>query len=373
MDSIPFESQNDWFESAPVAPRRSPRRSPLLSRVDRARYRTRHRGLAFLLGAYMEMWYRMVKPGIYPGRHELELLHRSFEDLLAADLDNVEAGRYPRDLLFSMPLGTYLRTLPEAILDQPRIYQRARRGRFDDLPASVSPESYPAYYCRNFHWQTDGWLSRRSARLYDISVELLFGGVADVMRRMALPPVVDGVRNVARPRVLDIACGTGRFLASLGRALPRGELVGVDLSPFYVAHARQETPAHANMQFMVENAESMSFDDGAFDAATSVFLFHELPKDVRRRVMREAYRVLRPGARFVICDAAQLEGSGPLRCFLERFPEIYHEPYFKGYLRDDLETALERCGFQVERSEMHFVSKVVVARRPVTPRRESMS
>ena len=29
------------------------------------------------------------------------------------------------------------------------------------------PERYPAYYLQNFHYQTDGWLSKDSARLYD--------------------------------------------------------------------------------------------------------------------------------------------------------------------------------------------------------------
>ena len=51
------------------------------------------------------------------------------------------------------------------------------------------PERYPAYYLQNFHYQTDGWLSKDSARLYDFQVETLFLGSADTRRRQALPYV----------------------------------------------------------------------------------------------------------------------------------------------------------------------------------------
>src|SRR4029079_18388025 len=112
-----------------------------------------------------------------------------FEALMARDLANVEAGLYPRRLLFQMPVATYARLLPALLGDLPRVAERARRRDFRDLPAEVDLEVYPPYYRRNFHWQTDGYLSRRSAELYYLGVELLFGGTADVMRRQVIPPI----------------------------------------------------------------------------------------------------------------------------------------------------------------------------------------
>ena len=98
--------------------------------------------------------------------------------------------------------------------------------------------------------------------------------------------------------------------------------------------------------------------------ATSVFLFHELPADARRRVMREAWRVLKPGGRFVVCDSAQLADSADIADALYSFPATYHEPYYKSYLRDDLAAVMDECGFEVETSVPHLVSKVVVGRKP---------
>merc|ERR1711966_56213 len=77
------------------------------------------------------------------------------------------------------------------------------------------PERYPAYYLQNFHYQTDGWLSADSARLYDFQVETLFLGSADTMRRRALPYIADFMRNrdASTTKHLDVASGTGRFLS----------------------------------------------------------------------------------------------------------------------------------------------------------------
>ncbi len=344
----------------------SPAWLPSLGSVDRVAYTAQQRSLALSLGIGGRLWSQVLSPSQSPPSSASVLeLKRRFDDLIECDLANVENGAYPRELLYQFPLTEYLSRLPEAIADVPRFLWRSYFGDAGDVPRDEVGADYPEYYLRTFHWQTDGWLSSRSARLYDASVEFLFGGTADVMRRMAIPPITAMARRRRRPlRVLDIGCGTGRFLRQLSRALPSAHLYGLDLSKHYLAAARQAFADDANASFVVENAESLPFANRYFDAVTSVFMFHELPKKVRRTVCKEAHRVLAPGGRFVICDSAQLSDSEEIEDILTSFPKSYHEPFYRGYLNDDLAELLSASGFEVTGEGSHLVSKVVVAQKP---------
>lgn len=343
---------------------------------DRVVYPAQQRGLAMSLGVGGRLVSTLLAPTApLPSAASVRELRRRFDALIEEDLANVEAGHYPRELLYQFPLAEYLSRLPQALTEMPRFLWRSYRGNFADVPVGDGAGRYPDYYLRTFHWQTDGWLSTRSARLYDASVEFLFGGTADVMRRMAIPPVTAMRGGAARRRgegplrILDIGCGTGRFLSQLGRALPDAQLYGLDLSRHYLAEARRRFAPGQDVSFVVENAETLPFASDYFDVVTSVFMFHELPKPVRRRVVREARRVLAPGGRLVICDSAQFSDSAAIEDVLLGFPRSYHEPFYRGYLSDDLAELVRDCGLAVVESRPHLVSKVVVGEKRRASRR----
>jgi len=339
----------------------------MLSRLDRLAYRSQH--LGFLINAtVMQEAARLItrtpRPHVEPA--QLRALLRRRDELHARDLANVEAGYYPRELLFDIPLRRYARAFPRLVADTPRVVRRMREGNYKDIP-TVDKERFPAYYRRNFHWQTDGYFSEHSAEVYELGVELLFRGTADVMRRQIIPPITKLVREVGgadRVRLLDVACGTGRTLHQIARAHPTMRLWGVDLSPAYVRIARQRLADVAECAVAVENGEHLPFADGAFDVVTSVYLFHELPRNARRNVVREMFRVVRPGGLVVIEDSAQLVESAAIASALREFPREFHEPFYADYLEDDLAGILREVGFAVTAVEPHLVAKVVVARRP---------
>ncbi len=350
----------------PLDPRRRDRNLAfMVSALSRTRYLARQRGLALSMGLVGR-----VMSALAPRRHPappagaIDALWRRFDELLRKDLDNAERGIYPRALLHDFSIAELVTTLPLALADLPRTLARVRRGDHDDLPDGIDRARYPQYYLRNFHWQTDGWFSERSARLYDFSVDVLFGGTTDAMRRMSLPPLVTALAGRPAPRVLDVACGTGQFLGQLHRAVPGARLVGVDLSAPYLSRARARLAAIPDVGLLVENAEALPFADGTFDAVSCIFLLHELPRDVRRRVVGELRRVLVPGGTLVVCDSAQLHDSPDLRFFLEAFPRTYHEPYYKSYLLDPLEGLLDETGFEGVEARPWFVAKIASGRKP---------
>jgi ubiquinone/menaquinone biosynthesis C-methylase UbiE len=338
----------------------------MLSRLDRFAYHSQH--LSFLINAtVMQEAARLVTRTPRPviPTSEVRALMRRREELHTRDLANVDAGLYPRELLFDIPFRRYARALPRLALDTPRIARRMKRGDYADIPA-VDKERFPAYYRRAFHWQTDGYFSEHSAEVYELGVELLFRGTADVMRRQIIPPITRFVRaagGAERVKLLDVACGTGRTLHQLSRAHPALRLWGIDLSPAYVRLARRRLADVHEVSLATENAEQLPFADKTFDVATSVYLFHELPRNARRNVVREMHRVVRPGGLVVIEDSAQLAESAEIESALRQFPREFHEPFYAQYLEDDLAVVLAEEGFEIEAVEPQLVAKVVVARR----------
>ncbi len=292
-------------------------------------------------------------------------------ELLEVDWQDAQKGIYPHSLLFDNPWSDFFRYYPLVWLDMPAIWQRLQQKQYQTFAPEIDKEDYPPYYLQNFHHQTDGYLSDQSANLYDLQVELLFNGAADAMRRRILEPLQLGLEKFEeiRPqqiRVLDLACGTGRTLKQIRATLPKASLFGIDLSPAYLRKANQllsENPGELP-QLLQAKAEELPYLDNYFHGLSCVFTFHELPPEVRQRVIEEAFRVIKPGGVFVICDSIQALDFPELTPMMENFPAIFHEPYYRHYITDNLTERFEKAGFENVVIANHFVSKYWVAYKP---------
>ncbi|MEM7449113.1 MAG: class I SAM-dependent methyltransferase [Myxococcota bacterium] len=337
-----------------------------ISRARKTIYELGHRTMISQSNLAQRVLRSLIGINEIPPQSTIDEVERRIQALLQRDLSNVEAGYYPESLLTQMPVLEYLSRAPEMILDLPRVIRRMQSNDYKDLPEQVPLEGYPPYYRRTFHWQTGGYLSRHSARIYDLSVEFLFAGLADVMRRQIIPPLHEALRSSQassdRPRrLLDVACGTGRTLSQIRLALPETRLYGIDLSPYYLDESRSKLDA--SISLTAGNAEEMPYRDDYFDAVSCVYLFHELPRNARRKVLGEILRILRPGGTLVVEDSAQLAESAELVHAFEGFSRDFHEPFYQDYVRDNLDELVEECGFELVSSEPHYVAKVVVARK----------
>lgn len=303
----------------------------------------------------------------------LERIRQRFDQLLEVDWQDAERGVYPKSLLFDNPWEDFFLYYPLIWLEMPQMWERNKQKRHQEFSKEVETKGYPSYYLQNFHHQTNGYLSDLSANLYDLQVEILFSGSADPMRRRILAPLKRGLQafnTVVLPqqlRVLDVACGTGRTLKLIRSALPQASLFGTDLSPAYLRKANQllsQIPGELP-QLLQANAEELSYLDNYFHAVTCVFLFHELPAAVRQRVIEQCFRVTQPGGTFIICDSIQVSDSPEFLPAMENFHETFHEPYYKNYITDDLVERLETAGFRNIKTEIHLMSKYLIAHKLV--------
>lgn len=304
----------------------------------------------------------------------LQMLQERIQILLDADWADAEKNVYPKQALFENRWDDFFRYYPELWLDLPKIWDRASNKRHQDFSEGVDTTGYPAYYVQNFHHQTDGYFSDISANMYDLQVEVLFNGTAAPMRRRILAPLkqhlmsmpVDTSATPQPRKVLDIACGTGNSLQLINQAMPNVSLYGVDLSPAYLRKANENLAnikGNIPAQLIQANGEELPFVDEFFEATTSTFLFHELPAEARQNVIDEAFRVTKPGGVFVICDSVQLVDSPEYEPMMENFPAMFHEPYYRHYINDDLVARLKDAGFEDVETYNYFMSKYWVAKK----------
>lgn len=303
------------------------------------------------------------------GKPDMSIMRKAYFDLFKADRANIEAG------LYRPPQEVTLRGLPNALrsarafhADAAEVNRRRTERVGDEVRETIPPgdNRYPDYYLQNFHYQTGGWFSDESAALYDTQVEALFSGTAAAMRRCALAAIAREMkgRNQRETRLLDVACGNGRFLEIVMDHYPRLLATGLDLSPNYTDAARKLLAPWSQVEVLHEAAEAMPLADGSQDIVVSIFLFHELPEEVRGRVLAEVSRLLAPGGLFVLCDSVQFGDYDGLDGALEYFPHGFHEPYYLNYLGWDHAAACKGAGLTAEGSELAFLSKVSTWRKP---------
>jgi ubiquinone/menaquinone biosynthesis C-methylase UbiE len=96
-----------------------------------------------------------------------------------------------------------------------------------------------------------------------------------------------------------------------------------------------------------------------------VFLFHELPAEARQNVLRECFRVIEPGGVLVLADSIQLADSPEFSAVLENFRRAFHEPYYRDYISDDIQSRLAQAGFGGISAQSHFMTRVWSATKPL--------
>jgi ubiquinone/menaquinone biosynthesis C-methylase UbiE len=293
-------------------------------------------------------------------------LYADMARLFLKDLANVESGIYPLPADHDGSLVTLINRSRLFFEDLPAIHRRRQGRGHSEVFNNHTRGTRPRYYLQNFHFQSGGWLTDESAERYDTQVEVLLKGTANAMRRQALPQLRELFtgRDQRQLRLLDIGCGTGRFLDFVKQAWPRLQIIGLDMSDAYVRHAKRHLRHRSRINFVVGKAEAIPLADNSQDAVTSIFLFHELPPKVRRSALRECARVLKPGGRLILLDSLQRNDRPDYDGLLQLFPQNYHEPYHASYTRENFGALAADYGLAHARSVIAFVSKVMVFDKP---------
>jgi ubiquinone/menaquinone biosynthesis C-methylase UbiE len=281
--------------------------------------------------------------------------------LLKEDARNIGAGLYPLEVLKPESSLKHSLRLMRIVADAAGLSRRRKKRAHKDFSSEATAElgDSPEYYRRNFHFQTDGYLSSQSAELYDHQVDLLFLGTTDAMRRALIAAMKRMLP--AKAKLLEVGCGTGRLTHFATLALPAAKITAMDPSAPYLEKAKEN--AGPGVKFVKGFGEERHFKAKSFDGVYSAFLCHELPTKVRAELLKEAVRVTKKGGVIAILDSLQLGDRPEFDWALKRFPIDFHEPFYKAYTLDPMGDWPKKIkGLELVECSYHFLGKVCVFR-----------
>jgi ubiquinone/menaquinone biosynthesis C-methylase UbiE len=161
-----------------------------------------------------------------------------------------------------------------------------------------------------------------------------------------LPPRVD---PLTMHEVLDVGCGPGGWVREMAKSYPSLQVTGIDTSPLVIDYAQQQVMVDrlTNAHFTVMDFQQMDFPDATFDLVNARLVQWFLG-DNREQVIREWFRVLRPGGiiRFTESEMSPITNS-----------DVFEEHNVKFI------TALERMGKTISPGGYH--TGVILLLRPM--------
>jgi demethylmenaquinone methyltransferase / 2-methoxy-6-polyprenyl-1,4-benzoquinol methylase len=147
----------------------------------------------------------------------------------------------------------------------------------------------------------------RVANRYDLMNDLMSGG----LHRLWKDALVAWLNPPKRPgwKVLDVAGGTGDIAFRIIEASNRqAHATILDINGSMLAAGRERAEKQklaANTDFVEANAEELPFADETFDAYTIAFGIRNVPRI--EVALAEAYRVLKPGGRFLCLEFSEVD------------------------------------------------------------------
>ena len=115
------------------------------------------------------------------------------------------------------------------------------------------------------------------------------------------------VSNLKAGKILDLGTGPGYLPIQIVKRSPSIRVDGIDLGRMLINMARKnalKAGVADRLNFETGNAARLRFEDGSYDMVISTGMLHMLRDPIK--MLRECYRVLKPGGEAWVYDPAQV-------------------------------------------------------------------
>ncbi len=164
--------------------------------------------------------------------------------------------------------------------------------------------------------------------------------------------IVEWIDPQPREKIADICSGTGTLTIMIAKRLRGiGKVIGLELSSAQLKVARKKEK-YEGLYFLEADAQNIPFPDSYFDKSVICGALHEMPREVRKNVLSEAYRTVRPGGRIVIVEHnnPDKKWKASVFDFIERFNPEYST--YKDMLDSGLKNEIGRAGFKIIKKDI---------------------
>ena len=140
---------------------------------------------------------------------------------------------------------------------------------------------------------------------YDLMNDLMSFGVHRLWKKTML----NMMNPTSKQNLIDVACGTGDIAKLfLNNVNKQSKITCVDPNQGMINKCKEKLGKYENINWIIASAEKLPLKDNSFDFYTISFGLRNT-KNLKKS-LAEAYRVLKPGGRFLCLEFSKIQNSG---------------------------------------------------------------
>jgi len=139
---------------------------------------------------------------------------------------------------------------------------------------------------------------------YDLMNDLMSLGAHRIWKKN----LINMTSPLANKKLIDVACGTGDVAQLyLKRSNINNNVLSIDPNKGMIEIAKKKLSKYSNLEWKVGSAENLPAPDNFFDFYTISFGLRNT-RDLKK-TLNEAYRVLKPGGKFLCLEFSKVENE----------------------------------------------------------------